>query len=48
MKVADIEGVRKQVVTVGSTSRLGEVSRTMRMAASGPLSSRPEPTGSPG
>ncbi len=32
MKVADIEGVRKPVVTVPSTSRLGEVSRTMRMA----------------
>jgi CBS domain-containing protein len=35
MKVADIEGVRKPVVTVLSTSRLGEVSRTMRMAAIG-------------
>jgi CBS domain-containing protein len=35
MKVADMEGVRKPVVTVPSTSRLGEVSRTMRMAGIG-------------
>jgi len=35
MKVADIEGVRKPLVTVLSTSRLGEVSRTMRMAGIG-------------
>jgi CBS domain-containing protein len=32
MKIADIEGVRKTVVTVPSSSRLGEVARTMRMA----------------
>ena len=32
MKVADIEGVRKTVVTVPSGSRLGDVGRTMRMA----------------
>jgi CBS domain-containing protein len=31
MKVADIAGVRKPVATVSSTSRLGDVSRTMRL-----------------
>jgi CBS domain-containing protein len=35
VKVSDIVGVRKPVVTVTSTSRLGEVSRTMRMAGVG-------------
>jgi CBS domain-containing protein len=35
MKVADIEGVRKPVVTMPSSSRLSEVSWTMRMAGIG-------------
>ncbi len=31
MKVGDIQGVRKPVVTAASTSRLGDVARAMRM-----------------
>ena len=31
MKVADIKGVRKSVVVVPSTSRLGDVARSMRL-----------------
>lgn len=37
MKVSDIAGVRKPVVTVASSSRLGDVARIMRLEAIGAL-----------
>jgi CBS domain-containing protein len=37
MKVSDIKGVRKSVVTVPSTSRLGEVARAMRLGNIGAM-----------
>lgn len=37
MKVSDIAGVRKPVVTVASSSRIGDVARTMRLENIGAL-----------
>lgn len=37
MKVADIKGVRKSVVTVPSTNRLGDVARVMRLDGIGAM-----------
>jgi CBS domain-containing protein len=47
MKVADIKGVRKSVVVVPSTSRLGDVARSMRLENIGAMvvSSGDQPIG---